>query len=61
MAEDKRSYNISCLKGYGNIHWVIPSSSTGAWCPVSGSKNCVECRVIVSNEIGADRQVKEKK
>jgi hypothetical protein len=61
MAEDKRSYNVSCPKGYGSIHWVIPSSSTTAWCPVSGSKNCVECRAIASSEIGDDCQVKEKK
>ena len=61
MAEQKVLSNVYCQKGYGSVYWVIPSSSTTAWCPVSGSGNCVDCLVIASSEIGTDHQVKKKK
>ena len=61
VAEEKEFSNVNCPKGYGSIYWVIPSSSTTAWCPISGSGNCLDCCVIAKKEVGTNCQVKKKK
>ena len=54
MSPEERG--IYCVKGYGNIQFV--GAGTTAFCPISGTRSCVECHVVTAEQAKEGKQVK---
>ena len=50
---------IYCIKNYGMISFVAGGGTS--YCPISGSKSCLECEVITSEKAKEEKQVKDEK
>ena len=60
------TFNLKCPKGYGEITFVErykehPKGVKEVVCPVSSTKDCVDCDVISVSKLGDDGQVKREK
>lgn len=57
--------NLDCPKGYGAITFVErpreKAAGTEVVCPISSTKDCVDCDVTKRSDRGEDRQVKRVK
>lgn len=60
------AFNLKCPKGYGEITFVErykehPKGVKEVVCPISSTKDCVECDVIAWEKVGKDGQVTREK
>jgi len=60
------AFNLKCPKGYGEITFVQrekehPKGAKEVVCPVSSTKDCVDCDVISMFKLGDDKQAKREK
>lgn len=56
--------NLKCPKGYGEITFVErekahPRGRKEVVCPISSTKDCVDCDVVTVYKLGNDKQVKK--
>jgi len=61
------AFNLKCPKGYGEITFVErekehPKGQKEVVCPISSTKDCIDCDVITWAKLGIDdKQVKRAK